>query len=88
MHRSKGPKDTWHCSVCNFYVFNKKTECKKCYTKKPNTTPYDPSFDKEVCSYFKSVNLDSETACLRCRREGRMFNKDPMKSAHNCWKYS
>ena len=25
-------KNTWHCSVCNFDVFNTKTKCKKCLT--------------------------------------------------------
>ena len=86
------PKNSWHCSLCNFYVFNSKTRCNKCFTQKPESKPlftsYDPEFDKKVCEYYKQSYLESETTCTRCRSEGRIFNKENMKSNHNCWKYS
>lgn len=86
------PKNTWHCSVCDFYVFNTKTKCNKCLTQKQQPTytfsSYDPEFDKKICEYFVQSHLDEKTSCGKCKHEGRIFNKDPMKSSHNCWKYS
>ena len=89
--------NTWHCSNCNFDVFNSKSQCNKCLTKKPevksNSTghtfySYDPEFDREVCNYFQQSRLESVPRCSRCRKEGRLLEKDPMLSVHNCWKYS
>jgi len=86
------PKNSWYCPVCDFYVFNTKTQCKKCLTQKYKTTnissSYDPYFDKQICEYFQQSHLDRKTACSKCKNEGRIFNKDPMLSNHNCWKYS
>ena len=87
------PKNTWHCSVCDFYVFNTKQQCNKCLTKKPQnntrfTTSYDPEFDKEIQKYFQQKRLESKTSCSVCMNEGRTFNYEPMRSSHNCWKYS
>lgn len=84
-------KNTWHCSVCDFYVFNTKSQCNKCLTQKPKTnsySSYDPYFDKQICGYFNQSYLESKTSCEKCKNEGRKFNKDPMLSIHNCWKYS
>lgn len=88
-------KNTWYCATCNFYVFDTKQECKKCLQKKPeknkNTISdvyYDKEFDEEMNNFHKQQKLESKTFCSRCRREGRIFNKEPMKSVHNCWKYS
>lgn len=38
--------------------------------------------DKNTCEQSCSV------VCRKCREEGRLSNKDPIKSNHNCWKYS
>ena len=48
------PKNTWHCSVCDFYVFNTKPQCDKCLTQKTKYTfsSYDPNFDETICSFF------------------------------------
>lgn len=86
-------KNTWRCSKCNFDVFNSKTKCKVCLTKKTNLNEnklvsYNPSFDEEICNYFKNKHLEEKTVCERCKNEGRLYNKDPMLSIHNCWKYS
>lgn len=83
-------KNTWYCSVCDFYVFNSKLQCKKCLTKKPvvYNVSYDPKFDEMICNYFRCSELERKTECKRCINEGRLFNKDPMLSVHNCWKYS
>ncbi len=85
------PKNTWHCIVCNFYVFNTKTRCSKCLTPKPQTNTlasYDPDFDKKLCDFFQHSRLEEKTTCVKCIDDGRVFNKEPMKSLHNCWKYS
>jgi hypothetical protein len=85
------PKNTWHCSVCDFYVFNTKTQCNKCLTPKPqpNTfSSYDSDFDKKICDFFQQSHLEEKSTCGRCINEGRIFNKDHMKTNHNCWKYS
>lgn len=89
--------NTWYCSVCDFHVFNTKSQCNKCLTQKPKPKPilqtnknssYDPEFDKEICQYFNSRYLESRTTCTVCKKEGRVFNKDHILSNHNCWKYS
>jgi len=85
------PKNTWHCSVCDFYVFNTKTQCNKCLTLKPQTnsfSSYDNEFDKKICDFFQQSRLEEKITCGKCINEGRTFNKDNMKSCHNCWKYS
>lgn len=91
------PKNTWHCSICDFYVFNTKQKCDKCLTQKPKpkcltqpkyNTSYDPCFDKTVCEYFQTKLLEEKTSCTKCKNEGRIYNKEPMMSNHNCWKYS
>lgn len=86
------PKNTWHCTGCNFYVFNTKQKCDKCSAQKPlpNVTKmsYDPHFDKSVADYWSQHHFNDKTNCAKCIAEGRIFNKDPLKSNHNCWKYS
>ena len=82
------PKNTWYCSVCDFYVFNTKPQCNKCAMKRPKTKSYDIGFDEKICDYFQQTRLEEKTTCIKCKNEGRIFNKDPMKSNHNCWKYS
>lgn len=84
------PKNTWYCSKCDFYVFNTKLKCNKCSMKKPmyDFTSYDPQFDKSICNYFTRQHLNEKTDCVVCKTEGRIYNKDPLKSNHNCWKYS
>jgi len=86
------PKNTWHCSICDFYVFNTKTQCNKCLAPKPQTQKftfsYDHDFDKKIGEFFQQSHLKEKTMCVKCINEGRIFNKDPMKSNHNCWKYS
>lgn len=86
------PKNTWHCSVCDFYVFNTKPQCNKCLTQKPQTkytsSSYDPVFDEKLCKFFQQSHLEEKNVCSKCKNEGRIFNKDDMKSNHNCWKYS
>lgn len=85
----KIPRDTWYCSDCKFYVFNTKTKCNKCSKQKPcRFFSYDPTFDKTVCEYFRKTYLEQETSCNKCKNEGRLYNNQPMKSNHNCWKYS
>ena len=84
-------KNTWHCSVCDFYVFNTKSQCNKCLTQKPKINSYlsyDPDFDRNICEYFNKSYLESKVTCEKCKNEGRIFNKEPMLSVHNCWKYS
>jgi hypothetical protein len=84
-------KNTWYCSICDFYVFNTKTHCNKCLTPKPQTnifSSYDPDFDKKCVIFFQQSRLEEKTTCGRCINEGRIFNKDNMKTNHNCWKYS
>ena len=87
-------KNTWHCSVCDFYVFNTKTHCNKCLTPKPtpqHTTTfssYDPDFDIKMGDFYQRARLEEKITCGKCIHEGRIFNKDQMKSNHNCWKYS
>lgn len=57
----KIPKNTWHCSVCNFYVFNTKARCNKCLTQKQQTkhtfSSYDPVFDEQLCTFFQKSHL-------------------------------
>jgi hypothetical protein len=92
--------NTWYCSKCNFDVFNSKSKCSKCLTEKPvNTKPInteltdyqkiicDPAFVAEISKFHWDAIKDKEVDCPRCKRDGRMYNKDPMKSNHNCWKY-
>lgn len=73
-----------------YYVILKKIPIRFIETQQSRQTfsSYDPEFDKQVCNYFQQKRLESETSCKRCRNEGRVFNKDPMLSDHNCWKYS
>lgn len=86
------PKNTWHCSVCDFYVFNTKPKCNKCLTEKPQKnytfSSYDLNFDKTICDFFHQSRLEGKTSCRKCINEERIFNKDSIKSNHNCWKYS
>ncbi len=84
------PKNTWYCSECDFYVFNSKSQCNKCSTQKPTQTfvSHDPQFDESVCEFFKEQHLQEKTNCGRCKTEGRVYNSEPLKSNHNCWKYS
>jgi hypothetical protein len=83
------PKNTWYCFTCKFYVFNSKLNCNKCSSQKPiaKFTSYCPEFDKEICKFFNEQHLNAETDCLRCKQDGKVYNKDPLKSNHNCWKY-
>ncbi len=85
------PKNTWYCSVCDFYVFDLKLECNKCSSKRPKSrrvVSHDPLFDEIVCEFFKQEELEQKTNCGRCKTEGRIYNNEPLKSNHNCWKYS
>lgn len=63
-------------------MFNAKT------TKKYTFSSYDSIFDKTICGFFQQSQLEGKTTCGKCIYEGRIFNKDGMKSNHNCWKYS
>lgn len=85
------PKNTWYCSTCKFYVFNSKPKCDKCLMQKPvarEFTSYDPAFDRSVQVFFQSQHLAANTSCSRCKSEGRVNNNQPMRTNHNCWKYS
>lgn len=84
-------KNTWYCEKCQFDVFNSKKKCSKCLTPKPlpkATISYDPEFDKETHNYYIEQHAQSTTFCKRCLNEGRILNRDPPRSVHNCWKYS
>lgn len=91
-------RNCWRCEKCDFYVFNSKKKCKKCLSDKPvqvcnyaNNTPYNnilKNSDKETQEHYHKIYLESEVSCSRCRSEGRVYNKDPLISNHNCWKYS
>lgn len=92
------PHNTWYCSTCDFYIFNSKSKCHKCLASKPinpnnpnnpnNATSYDPEFNRQVCDYFIQKSRNEKTTCSRCKREGRIYNYEKLKSNHNCWKYS
>ncbi len=84
------PKNTWYCNKCDFYVFNSKPQCSKCLTNRPTQTlvSYDPQFDESVCDFLQQQHLQEKTNCGRCKTEGRVYNNEPLKSNHNCWKYS
>ena len=70
-------------------------------TSTPNTHEHETSntsVKAKICEYYafpstldeyhKTQFLEDKVSCWVCKKEGRIFGKDPMKSSHNCWKYS
>lgn len=82
------PVNTWYCPICNFYVYNSKQQCSKCFTQKPRQILTqrveftDEKFDKEMSEYYRQQHLQAQTACSKCKIEGK-DNKN-----NNCWKYN
>lgn len=96
----KEKENCWYCPNCDFYVFNSKSQCKKCSESKPVNSSKSINkinqyyraelgvFEKNLNEYGKKKYMESKTSCGRCRSEGRTYNCEPMVSYHNCWKYS
>ena len=82
------------CVKCSsFNTFDEK------YNNTTNTTnAIDNNYNKyindrnnsiiELRKLEKEYHANSITKCRRCFNEGIRYNKEPMKSSHNCWKYS
>lgn len=84
-------QNTWYCKTCKFEVFNSKSTCGKCRAPKPtqikNISEYTAilkQFDVERAE----IQQNEQTRCTRCIQDGRVYNKEPMQSFHNCWKYT
>jgi hypothetical protein len=81
----------WYCNQCDFYVFNSKQACNKCNAPKQNNKCQNQvlnNFDDEMIAFHKREYLKRPTSCSHCKSEGRKYNFEPMRSVHNCWKYS
>jgi hypothetical protein len=83
-----------------FLVFDSKSRCGKCSTERPSNRKA-PEYNKflestEWTDFIRSIRkaehdkfLDAPVSCWQCRKNGRVYNKDPFDPKikyHNCWK--
>jgi hypothetical protein len=96
----EGFDNDWKCPKCDYLVFDSKSRCGKCSTERPSNRKA-PEYNKflestEWTDFMRSIRkaehdkfLDAPVSCWQCRKNGRVYNKDPFDPKikyHNCWK--